>query len=96
MSRGNRKSCTNCKAKLEPGANLFSWGEYKYAKFRHIKDVCKACWPELAKRLQEHKGDCGCEFELVACGASKPEWMKLEETCPTSPSSAPSSPPTAP
>lgn len=78
VSRGNRKSCPTCKAKLEPGEWIWSWGEYRYGKFRAIRDVCKTCWPNLAADLTDHTAECGCAVELVARGASKPAWMNLE------------------
>lgn len=78
VERGGRKSCPSCRAKLEPGEWIWSWGEYVRAKFRCIRDVCKNCWPEVQKRLKDHAGDCGCVFELEARGASRPAWMTME------------------
>lgn len=80
VSRGNRKSCPTCRAKLEAGEWIWSWGEYRYGKFRAIKDVCKACWPKLAVDLNDHTAECGCAVELEARGASRPAWMNLECT----------------
>jgi transposase len=86
VDRGGRKSCPNCKAKLEPGELIWSWGEYVRAKFRHIEDVCKNCWGELVEKLKAHAGDCGCTFELEVRGAPRPAWLTMEHpACVTTP-----------
>lgn len=48
-------------------------------KFRHIRDVCKVCWPEVREELKAHAGGCGCTFELVAHGTTRPDWMTMDE-----------------
>jgi len=78
VSRGNRKSCPSCKCKLEAGEWIWSWGEYRHAKFRSIKDVCKNCWATVRKDLVAHTANCGCSVELVCTGAVKPAWLQLE------------------
>lgn len=78
VERGGRKSCPTCKAKIEPGEHIWSWGEYVRAKFRHIEDVCKNCWDALVVKLKDHAADCGCSFELEARGASRPTWLTME------------------
>lgn len=82
VERGGRKSCPECRQKLAPGEWVWSWGQYVRAKFRHIKDVCKNCWPDLVKELKDHAAGCGCAFELEARGAPRPPWMTMEESCP--------------
>jgi hypothetical protein len=79
VSRGGRKSCPTCRAKLEPGESIWSWGEYVYGKFRAIRDVCKNCWSGLVSDLKAHTDDCGCTVELVPYHAAKPAWMTLGE-----------------
>jgi len=81
VDRGGRKSCSGCGAKLEPGESIFSHGEYVCAKFRRIQDVCKSCWPSVAKKLKEHVAGCGCVFELMVCGSPQPAWLSLPEGC---------------
>lgn len=80
VSRGNRKSCSNCSSRLDAGETIFSWGEYRNVKFRHIEDVCRACWPALAGRLAAHAGDCGCTITLQV-NSPRPPWMVLPAVC---------------
>lgn len=80
VKAGGRKSCPNCKARLEEGESLWQWGEYHYTKWRNVLSVpfCKACYEEtVAKNLISHKGDCGCDFELVGKGHRLPEWLTI-------------------
>ncbi len=79
--RGGRKSCSNCKRKLPPGQYIYAWGEYVRATWRTVQDFCRECWPEIKARLQEHRGECGCTFELVGYHQGLPSWLKLDE-CP--------------
>lgn len=83
VSLGHRKSCPECKAKLEQGESIWSWGEYINAKFRSIQYVCKSCWPDVQAKLQNHASNCGCTFELVTrWGVTQPAWMQLPQaTC---------------
>lgn len=76
---GGRKSCPECRAKLEAGEWIWSWGEYVRAKFHRIRYVCKACWPDVRDRLNSHTADCGCTVDIVCRGAPRPPWMTLEE-----------------
>lgn len=80
VERGGRKSCPSCKAKLELGEWIWSWGEYHNAKWHNVQDVCKSCWPKVAERLRTHQTDCpdNCVIELVCREAPKPTWMTLE------------------
>lgn len=81
VDRGGRKSCPSCRAKLEPGEKIWSWGEYLRAKWHSVKDVCKNCWPEVRKRLLAHEKDCpeNCTIELCGRGDQLPHWMTLGE-----------------
>lgn len=83
VSLGGRKSCPECKTRLDAGESIWSWGEYIRAKWRTVGFTCKHCWKEVAKRLEEHRDECGCKFELVPYHCSLPEWMKLPEPVPT-------------
>lgn len=80
VARNNRKSCSHCHAKLEPGESIWGWYEYVRAKKRHIRDCCKACFPEVKARLLDHTGDCGCAVELQVCGP-RVAWLTLESAC---------------
>ncbi len=83
VSLGGRRSCPTCKCKLEPGESVWTWGEYIRAKWRNIGHFCKACWEtEVAGRLRDHTGDCGCTVNLVMYHAIRPDWMTLDATCP--------------
>lgn len=77
VERGGRKSCPNCKAKLEPGESIWAWGEYIRAKWHTVQDVCKTCWPTVRVKLLAHKKDCGCVFILVPYHSALPDWMTL-------------------
>lgn len=83
VSRGNRKSCSHCRQKLDDKEWIWSWGEYRNAKFRSIRDVCKKCWPELKTELNKHVAGCGCKVEIECRGAEQPAWLNLgvEEAC---------------
>lgn len=78
VSLGGRKSCPNCKAKLN-GESIWSWGEYRNAKWRIIKHFCKECFEsEVKEPLIKHVEGCGCEVNLITKGESKPEWLTIE------------------
>lgn len=85
VSLGKRKSCPCCKAKLESGESIWSWGEYVRAKWRTVKHFCKNCFvDEVQTPLASHTGDCGCTVSLVFKGASQPDWLVMPATpaCP--------------
>ena len=66
VSLNGRKSCPECKVKLEPGESIWSWGEYHNAKWRTVMRFCHACFINRVQiPLQEHVGTCGCKVELV-------------------------------
>ena len=82
VQRGNRKSCPNCHAKLEPGEQVWYWGEYVNAKWRNVQDICKNCWPGIVPKLLEHERQCpdNCTITLVGYGGyGLPSWLKLPE-----------------
>ena len=84
VSLGGRKSCPLCKAKLGPREWIWSWGEYVRGKWRTVKHFCKECYPEeVRKPLLRHTEECGCNVTIVVKHAVRPEWLELEETCPT-------------
>ena len=84
VSFGGRKSCPECHAKLLPGEWIWTWGEYRNAKFRAIQHFCKSCWPTIRLLLVEHADECGCNFEFCIKGGSiQPDWLTLAvpDTC---------------
>lgn len=81
VSLGGRKSCPNCRSKLEEGESVWSWGEYVRAKWRTVAHLCRSCWHAAAEELVKHKDGCGCTFELVGYRCDLPEWMTLDQPC---------------
>lgn len=82
VSLGNRKSCPTCRAKIEQGESIWSWGEYIRAKWCTVKHFCKKCYDaEVRQPLLAHSGPCGCTITLQIREHEKPEWLTLEETC---------------
>ena len=80
VSLGNRKSCPCCKAKLEPGESIWSWGEYLRAKWHTVKHFCKNCYKEeVLAPLMKHTDGCGCTVNICMKSATRPGWLKLEE-----------------
>jgi hypothetical protein len=79
VSRGGRKSCPSCHERLLPGEYIWSLGNYVRAKWRSVKDVCKACWPKVREELLQHEAACpaNCTIELRGRGANLPAWMHL-------------------
>lgn len=87
VDRGGRTTCPHCSAPLAEGERIWSLGEYVRIKFRHRRDVCKACWPALAAELAAHVTGCGCAVELVTMKSPRPAWLPAELTpaaCPVS------------
>lgn len=83
VSLGNRKSCPSCGEKLPAGEQIWSWGEYAYAKWHTVQYFCVSCWgngPRNPKaRLIEHREPCGCSFNLVGYrGTRLPNWLALD------------------
>lgn len=80
-----RKSCPTCKAKLEEGEWVWSWGEYVNAKWHTVTHFCKSCYRgNVQQRLIVHRNECGCDFNLVGYqGEELPEWLTLprKERC---------------
>lgn len=74
-----RKSCPTCKAKLPPGEWVWSWGEYINAKWNTVTHFCINCFHEECQvRLNAHREECGCTFNLVAYGGDPlPDWLTL-------------------
>lgn len=82
VSLNNRKSCPSCKKKLEANEKIWSWGEYRFAKWNTVKHFCKACFAkEVREPLVGHTDDCGCKVELNIQG-NKPYWLNLDAVCP--------------
>jgi hypothetical protein len=75
-----KRTCSCGQKKTE----VYSWGEYVCGKWRTVDYVCQSCFPQVVNRLQSHKDDCGCEFNLVGYrGQALPQWLALPEvTCP--------------
>lgn len=86
VSLGGRKSCPNCKCKLEPGEKIWSWGEYRYAKWRTVMHFCKKCFvTDVQRPLNDHTDGCGCTVVLnvrLDFHETRPAWLKLDEVCP--------------
>lgn len=81
VGMGGRKSCPCCREKLEAGESIWSWGEYRYAKWRTVKYFCKRCFvTEVQKPLLDHAGDCGCSISLISKSGKLPAWLTL--VCP--------------
>lgn len=79
-----KRTCTCGQKKTD----VFSWGEYVSGKWRTVDYVCQSCFPQILKRLQSHKNDCGCEFKLVGYrGQALPEWLVIpsQSVCPVNP-----------
>ena len=78
VSLGNRKSCPTCHKRLLAGESIWSWGEYRIAKWRTIKHFCYQCFrKEVLEPLLSHTDDCGCRIELCSNGSSLPMWLRL-------------------
>lgn len=73
----HRKSCPNCKVKLEVGENIWSWGQYIIGKWRTITHFCKNCYPEIQRELNNHIDECGCEVEFKGYHCTLPDWLSL-------------------
>lgn len=77
VSLNNRKSCPNCKKKLD-GESIWSWGEYIYGKWRTVKYFCRNCFKtEVQNDLNSHTADCGCVVNLCGRGDVLPNWLNL-------------------
>ena len=87
VSLGNRKSCPECRTRLDERESVWSWGEYAYGKWRTVRYFCKHCFKaEVQKRLLDHAGPCGCKINLVGKGDLLPDWLTLD--CPVTQSAA--------
>lgn len=77
VSMNNRKSCPNCRAKLE-GEKIWSWGEYVYGRWNTVKYFCKECFSkEVSGPLGSHTDSCGCSVNLIGYnGETLPEWLR--------------------
>ena len=74
-----RKSCPTCHCKLRDLESIWSWGEYRYAKWRTVKHFCCQCFRrEVLAPLMAHTDDCGCKIEFCGQGCSLPVWLKFE------------------
>jgi uncharacterized protein (DUF983 family) len=80
VSLGKRKSCPNCKQKLDKGESIWSWGNYISGKWHTVLHFCTECFVEKCKQeLLKHRDECGCGIELVGYqGEELPEWLNLE------------------
>jgi hypothetical protein len=80
--RNGRRSCPNCRARIEPGEHIWCWGQYSNGKWRNVSDCCKTCFGDYVRdRLVAHTDECGCTVELVGYhGDRLPAWLTLAET----------------
>lgn len=79
VSLNNRKSCPCCKTKLTQGELIWSWGEYRYAKWRTVKHFCRQCFiKEVQTPLLSHGSDCGCQINLIVMSLDTPDWLSLQ------------------
>ncbi len=82
VSLGDRKSCPECKTKLDPGQSIWSWFEYRITRQHIVKRFCKHCFEENVKKLLvDHVADCGCAVNLVGYHTGLPSWLTLEAAC---------------
>lgn len=74
--------CPHCKAgtKSNP-ANVWSWGEYQYGKWRTVHHFCEACFhTSVQAPLLTHVKQCGYTITLVGYGGLKlPDWLTLNK-----------------
>jgi len=81
VSLGGRKSCPCCRAKLQPGESIWSWGQYVVGKWQTIKHFCKSCFvEEVATELTDHTATCGCTVSLQF-QSRQPQWLRLPDQC---------------
>lgn len=74
----NRKSCSNCGAKLGDGEFIWSWGEYHCGKWRTVRHFCRLCFQEEVRDvLLSHVAKCGCKVELIGKDGELPEWLTI-------------------
>lgn len=98
---GGRKSCPNCKEKLN-SESVWAWGEYVNGKWRTVRHFCRSCFPtQVLKPLKDHAGPCGCTITLCARSGygPLPEWLTLaheKESVECGTPSSPSSPSVSP
>lgn len=79
VSLGGRKSCPNCRAKLN-GGSIWVWGEYIRAKWHNVKYFCQSCYEtEVKAPLENHAGDCGCQINMVGYHTNLPDWLTLDK-----------------
>jgi hypothetical protein len=57
--------------------DVYSWGEYRNAKWHTVEYVCQACWNAWAAKLNSHKQAAGCTFQLVGKDCKLPTWLTL-------------------
>lgn len=83
VTLGGRKSCPSCDHKLESGESIWSWGEYRYAKWRTVLHFCKNCFAtRVQDPLLDHAGPCGCTINICMKGSvKKPAWLTLIKGC---------------
>ena len=77
VSLNKRKSCPNCDSEVHPPERIWSWGEYSHCRWYTIQYLCKACWPIVQAKLQQHAHGCGCMFQLCSNTDKLPGWMVL-------------------
>jgi hypothetical protein len=79
---GNRKTCPNCRQRLSIGESIWSWGEYRNARWHTVAHFCRQCFSDtVCEHLLEHAGQCGCTITLVGKGCSLPVWLSLAIEC---------------
>ena len=70
-----RRNCS-CGKK---GVQVYSWGEYRNAKWNTVEYICQSCWKDWADKLKSHTKAAECRFELVGKDCKLPDWLTLDE-----------------
>lgn len=77
VSRGNRKSCPECRSPLAAGEVIWAWGEYTNGKRRNIKDFCKKCFHNVLALANRREDVADRGLEINTSGEKRPPWMSL-------------------
>jgi hypothetical protein len=75
-----RLSKTKCDCGCK-NTEVWSWGEYRYGKWRTIQHFCRACFPAIQEELLKHAEGCGCEFDFISKSGRLPEWLAMPVVC---------------
>lgn len=71
----SRKTCCCGQVKT----NVYSWGEYRAAKWHTVEYICSNCWNHYATKLNSYKSATGCSFLLVGKDCKLPSWLTLDK-----------------